>query len=491
MKPFSSSSEKENCSPLSSNCVEWQGPFLQCINICKGDSVSDIVYKLSEKVCNISDSSGFNDVNLTCILNSCDNLPAPQNTLSSILQTIVDGFCCSLGTLNQTTSLLTSRTANLYNEPTLVLPTNFQYIDVDTGLPVAKLPLSDFASNTATNSSILKTTVDTHTLQINNQELRVQSLESNPGYIPPTVTPSGNYNGVISGIPTQMNVLLTAVENDYSVYKLSLGSQTDLVNAATAQPPFLGVSEALGQAGTMSGLTGWNNSIGNLAQSVQNLWLTVNDVRTAVNTIKQNILPDCSQFILGFTSAADVSRTTITLTFNALTTIPSGFSNCPKLSFVTITDGLNTYSDTFDLVLVATNPAGIDFNITSAGLNASLPYTITVDGCIINGGTTCSKSVVNINSPVSTTTTVAPFKQYLLTLVQGDIDLAINNTDAFFDGKVWVTYVDYTNTIIVQSYTAPTGITVCTAASSVPIVYVYKNDLVLEGESTIVYLTTC
>jgi hypothetical protein len=491
MKPFSSSSEKENCSPLSSNCVEWQGPFISCINICKGDSVSDIVYKLSEKVCNIADGTTIDNINVSCILDACPSIAAPSGSLGSLLQTIVDGICCSVGSLNQQTSQLYARTSNLYNEPSLVLPTNFQYTDPSTGLPVASLPLSSFAQNTATNTSALRTTVDRQTVQISNQEVRVQSLENNPGYIPPTVTPLGTYGSVIAGVPTQMNLLLQAVEGDYTVYKTSIGTQSDLTKAANAQTPFLGASETLSGSGTMSGITGWNNTVSNLAQSVNNLWLTVSDVRAAVESIKQNIIPDCSTFILGFTSTADSARANVTVIFNALTTIPSGFTNCPKLSTITITDGLNTYSNTLNLTTAATNPSGIVYPVSGAGLNPALPYTITVNGCIVNGGTVCSKSVSIINQITTTTTTVALPKQWAYVVQQLDVDDAKGNTDTTLNGKVYVSYLNECGFPVVNSYTAAIGGLICVQVGQTPIIYYYKSNVLHTGTSSVGLVGTC
>ena len=37
------------CSPLSSNCVVWQGPDIPCIDICNGDTVSDVIANLGQK----------------------------------------------------------------------------------------------------------------------------------------------------------------------------------------------------------------------------------------------------------------------------------------------------------------------------------------------------------------------------------------------------------------------------------------------------------
>jgi hypothetical protein len=241
----------------------------------------------------------------------------------------------------------------------------------------------------------------------------------------------------------------------------------------------------------MSGITGWNNTLGNLAQSMQNLWITVCDMRTAVNSIRQSILPDCANFLLGFTSSTDGGRNNITLIFNGLTTIPVGFSNCPKISTVSITDGLVTYTSTFDLVAVATDSEGITFDATAVGLNTSLPYTITVNGCIINGETTCSKTVSGVNTPVTTTTTSAPPKLYSVNITQGDIDLAIDNTDAYFDGKVWVSYISDGYITVVTPYSAITAFTICVASGTTPIIYFFKSDTVETGESVATDIGVC
>ena len=35
------SNNPNNCDPISSNCVVWQGPDLPCVEICTGDTISD------------------------------------------------------------------------------------------------------------------------------------------------------------------------------------------------------------------------------------------------------------------------------------------------------------------------------------------------------------------------------------------------------------------------------------------------------------------
>jgi hypothetical protein len=243
----------------------------------------------------------------------------------------------------------------------------------------------------------------------------VTVLENAPCcYTAPTVTPDCTYGSVVAGVPTEMNTLLENLDSQFCILSQVLGSFTEISNATSQQCANLGVEDALSQPGTMSSIAGWNNTISNFAQSMQNLWITVCDMRSAIYSLKSCCEPDCSAFLLGYSSTEDGTRTLITLTFNALTVIPSGFSNCPLLSTFTITDGVgHTYTDTFDLVSESTNPSGITFDITSAGLNTALPYTITIDGCITKDGKTCEKTVTSVTNAVtttttSTTTTVAP-----------------------------------------------------------------------------------
>jgi len=122
MIPYRSSSEKENCAPQSSNCVVWQGPNLECINLCKGDSISDVVYKLAVELCKIKDATDMSLVDFDCLLNDCANTNNPEETVAGIIQLIIDNVCCSVTTLTNVTNGLTSKTDNLYEEPILILP---------------------------------------------------------------------------------------------------------------------------------------------------------------------------------------------------------------------------------------------------------------------------------------------------------------------------------------------------------------------------------
>jgi hypothetical protein len=463
MKPYKSSSEKENCSPQSSNCVIWQGPDLSCISLCKGDSISDVTYKLAVELCAIKDATNMGSVDFSCLLNDCANTNDPEVTVAGIIQLIIDNVCCEVTQLQNSTSALFARTSNLYEEPELVLPSCLQYVDPTTGLPVTTLILSDYAVHTATAFCDLRNTVLNQGNQILDLDVRVTALENDPGYVPPLVTPNCTYGTVVAGVPADMNIVLDNLDERVCNLVTAIGSTTDITNAAASECTLLGAQTALSQVGTMASIPGWNNVVSNMAQSMQNLWLTVCDIRAVIYDLKACCATaDCSAFFLVYSANADIARANVTLLFNSGTVIPAGFANCPLLSTLSITDGIgNTYTDTLDLVALSTNPGGITVDVSTASLDPAMPYTVTVTGCIVKDGNTCTKVVNNIVPPPTTTTTTTSTTTsttsttsttttttvactcYSWTVSPNATDLsnAAGNTNTFLNGKIFVDYI--------------------------------------------------
>lgn len=494
MKPYRSSSDKENCSPISSNCVIWQGPDLSCINLCKGDSVSDVVYKLATQVCDFQNTVSLDQINLNCLLDLC-GASEPDMTLVGVLQLIIDGICCTQGQVM--TAANTLRLSATYDENTIVLPQCLWYVDPNTGVTVTTLPVSDYAVLTANALCDLKVTIANQSNLISNNSQRISALENTPPYNPPLVTPSCSYGSVVAGVPTEMNILLSELDNEFCSLTTSLGTASQFLSASAQQCDFLSSQNALSQAGTMGSLPNWISSVNTFAQSMQNLWITVCDMRAAVNDIKQSILPDCTQFLLGFIAGADLSRQNVTLTFNANTLIPSGFSNCPTLSTVTISDGDgHTYADTFNLVTESTNPSGITFNVSTAFLNTNLPYTITVTGCIVKDGVTCSKEISQTILPpttTTTTTTISPSTYYSVYIEGSDLSNATGNTNPSQDGKVFVSYFpegSLSPTIAEYSAGGYQG-NICVNSLYIPTAYYFASDLSSVAASELTNVGAC
>lgn len=396
MLPVKSNTAEQGCSPVSSNCVLWQGPDLPCISLCNGDTVSDVVYKVAVQLCTIKDELKLSDLDLTCLTTFCSSVgPAPTTntrTLSAVLDFIIKKVCC----LEDLIGAGGGGGGSTYVEPTLALPTCLQYVNPANGQTVTQLIHNQYTLRLANQFCSLKATVDQHTSQITNLGIRVTNLENAAGYVPPTVVPNCL---LVPGQATAMNVLLDELESQYCQLRSVLGTNTQITTATASQCAGLNNANALSQPGIMSNITGWNSTVTNMAQAFQNLWLTVCDLRAAMAGIKDCCSQvDCTQFILNYDASVNNDRTVVSLDFNPGTIIPSGFTNAVAGSTVTISDG--TVTKTFTLDLVAFAASGV-FTATVAGgsvvgaaLNTSQVYTVTVSGNITKSGQTCSKSVV-------------------------------------------------------------------------------------------------
>jgi hypothetical protein len=427
MKPLRSSSEKENCLPISSNCIIWQGPDISCINLCKGDSVSDVVYKLATIVCDFQNSVSLDDVDVTCLINNISCGPQsvpPAKTLSAVLQLIIDKVCCNgAGGFDPVFQSFRSFAVEdgFTSSGELILPECLQYTDPNTGLLITTLPISDYAVLLANAYCTLKTLVNTHTSQIENHEGRINALELKPDFQLPTVTPFCSFGTLVANNPVSIVTMLEEIDVEFCRLREILGSNTELNSGIGQQCSYMSSYNALSQNGLMSNIPGWNPVVNNLGQSLQNLWLTVCDLRAAVVDLKGSITVDCSSFVLGFNAYRTTQPNIINVIFNSYSTVPAAFNNCPSLSSIQISDGNGgIYTETFDLKNAANNSNGITLQIQN--LNILVPWTITVTGCLEYKGTVCSKTVSKNLEEVNattTTTTLFPLIPGLNSLVNG------------------------------------------------------------------------
>lgn len=465
--------------------------------------MSDVVYKLATQICDFQNTANLDDLNLNCLLDLCPGSSQPDMTLVGVLQLIIDGVCCTQAQIQGAAYELRSASSVGYStDGYIILPTCLQYVDPTTGLLVTSLPINDYAYNTAVALCDLKSVVDQQTLEISNLDTRVSAIENTPSYVPPTVTPNCTYGSVQVGVPTAMNTVLSQLDLQVCNLVTALGSNTQLTVAASQQCNLLASQPALSSVGNMSALTGWNNTVSNFAQSMQNLWLTVCDIRSAVFDIRTQIgAVDCSQFILGFTASQNTGRTQVTLTFAGLTTIPTGLVNCPSLSTVTITDGVgHTFiANGFNLTSAVTAGSYTFTDISSGNLNTLLPWTVTLTGCITktNTNTICSKTVSStLAAPTTTTTTTASVNYSWTPVIDiADISNAVQNPNQNDNGKV---YISYTAAGSLQQVTASyssigTKTALCVYSNTTPTIFYYTGGFLINTgiKSTITQGSTC
>lgn len=400
MLPTKSNTADKGCSPVSSNCVIWQGPDLSCINLCNGDAISDVVYKLATKLCTLQTSLDLSTLDLSCLVSFCSATnPAPTNkTLSAVLDFIIDKVCC----LNTTIQNLPGAGAG-FVEPNLTMPTCLQYTDPATGQTITQLVHNQFTLRLGNQFCTLKATVESQAATLATYNTRITTLENRPGLTLPTVTP----NCILPSTPTAMNIVLDELEAQYCNLRSVLGTNAGITAAVGQQCQNLAAQDALSQAGFVGGLSGWVPATGDalsgtMAGAVKNLWVVLCDMRAAIFDLKTTAgATDCSAFILNFSAAANEARTVVTLFFSGTTVVPAGFANCTAQgSKVTIKDTSGkTFIGYVDLIAAQTDTDGVPFTVSGAGLSVNSNFTVIVEGCVSKSGSTCSK-VATYSVPV-------------------------------------------------------------------------------------------
>src|SRR5210317_1188137 len=81
--------KKDNCTPTSSNCVVWQGPDIPCIKLCKGDSITDVVYNFAMSYCDLLQQLDPSKYDLSCLNDSS----CPPESFDALIQLLIEKIC--------------------------------------------------------------------------------------------------------------------------------------------------------------------------------------------------------------------------------------------------------------------------------------------------------------------------------------------------------------------------------------------------------------
>ena len=148
MIPTNSSASTNGCDNISSNCVIWQGPDIACIDLCNGDTISDVTAKLATKVCDIITNGVTANPSLAGLDIDCLNVPGvTPTTLVPVLNAMVVQICANTGTgqVPNRRSALSPQSQVQDDLPIMTLPSCLQYDDKNGNL-VTELRLDLFAT---------------------------------------------------------------------------------------------------------------------------------------------------------------------------------------------------------------------------------------------------------------------------------------------------------------------------------------------------------
>lgn len=398
MKPLNANDP--SCNPISSNCVIWQGPDIPCIKLCKGDSVSVVVYKLAEELCKLLEQTNVSSYDLSCLqLVGCK-----PETFQELIQLLISRICdlencvfepCAPGCQGRICKVTNNGGTGTNGCPdcTVTVCEDFYYTN-QAGDTVTTMQLTDYVQAIGNRVCQLIDQIATINAILANYNIRITALENAPPPVfnLPKVTPVC----VLPSVPTDMNFVLAALEQQFCSLIAATGGPNDIYAAILKQCAGLNGAPQLGGSGNMGSIPGWSNVVQNLANAINNIWLTICDLRAAVTNIQTNCCPSgCAGISLSMT--ASFTGSTLTVWFSG--TIPPGFVQCPPsgLTSFTISDQSgNSIIVTGDIIGALNTIPGISWNLAASPLNLADNLTVTATPCLTDGTSTCQYSYTEV-----------------------------------------------------------------------------------------------
>jgi hypothetical protein len=287
MKPLNY--DNSPCSPISSNCVIWQGPDIPCIKLCAGDTISDVIFKLATELCTVLDTLNVTNYDLSCFnLTACG-----PNDFQALIQFLIEQIC-ALQT--EVTIVADPATSPITNDPTKSASANTLVTVADCFVigRVTVMTVSEYAQAIGTRVCALVTEIATIEASITSLDIRVTALESAPAptftlpNIPVDCTLSGT---VVSPGNYPIDTVLNALLNDNTYGYCALKAATGEASAITAAVLSQCISDAdtslvFGTAFSVAYAGTWvtSSNLNTAAEAINNLWIAICDVYNYVST---------------------------------------------------------------------------------------------------------------------------------------------------------------------------------------------------------------
>ena len=298
MKPLNF--DNSPCSPISSNCVIWQGPNLDCIKLCTGDTVSDVVASLATELCTVMDQLNISNYDLTCF----DLVGCKPATFDAFLQFLIEQVC----NLNNIVGGQSSNNPNQTKEDTLVTVAPCFVVN---GITV--MSLTNYVIAIGKRVCDLLDLIGNLQVQIDIIDNRVTVLEDAipPSFLLPSI-PTNCFATTLGVTSATIDLVLNALINDplisYCELLASTGTPAELDAAVLAQciendsPSLANPGQDMQTAyGPYTGAGTWQNNPFTAADALNNLWIALCDIYTYVSTLTLTV-QDTNTIDLDYTS---------------------------------------------------------------------------------------------------------------------------------------------------------------------------------------------
>ena len=281
MKPLNL--DNRPCSPISSNCVIWQGPDIPCINLCTGDTVSDVVFKLATELCAIMDTLKITNYDLSCF-----NLAAcPPQDFQELIQFLINKICELEGVTPGTDGgKSTCPDCVVTVAPCFITGNQTTMQLVDYVIMIGQKVCDIIDQITDINN------------QIESLDIRVTVLENTP---PPTFTLPPISTGCLSyymsgATAASIDAVLNTLLNNATIGYCALIGATSLpanLLAAVASQCIANGDDSLANPGDSmataygpyTGFGTWQSTPVTVADAINNLWISVCDIYSYLSSL--------------------------------------------------------------------------------------------------------------------------------------------------------------------------------------------------------------
>jgi hypothetical protein len=299
MKPLNI--DNKTCSPISSNCVIWQGPDIPCIKLCAGDSVSEIIAKLAQELCDLLDQTNVSNYDLAC-LSIGDN---PPEDFKALIELLIDKVCEQ--------NEIDPGTGGSAGCPDCVVSVAACLVEGGS----TTMQLLDYVQKIANKICNILTQIATINSEISIINATLIDLQVQIDNISPGSLPSINVDCIISG-SQPIDAVLEALMNDDALGYCRLldatGVPDDINNAVLSQciqdidqplaalaltPPVI-TSFSAYYSGS------WINNANlstepTIANAINNIWIAICDIYNYAESLSFNV-EDTSSVTLDYTS---------------------------------------------------------------------------------------------------------------------------------------------------------------------------------------------
>ena len=245
------------CTPTSSNCVIWSGPNLDCIKLCTGDTISDVVAKLATELCAVLDTLNVSNYDLACLnLNTC----APSD-FEQLIQLLIDKVCA-----------LENAPVDPTNPPSTGCPTDC-IVAVADCLGGGTDTLINYVQTIAnrvcsivSEIAVIQSSITTINTTLGSLQTQIDDI---PTYTLPDITLPCDISPYLAGQDVALDTLFEAFLDVWCASSGNLGDITSVLNpSCTLTGSTYFNSDIVSQPG-------WINPPATLADAISNIWTSI------------------------------------------------------------------------------------------------------------------------------------------------------------------------------------------------------------------------